>query len=88
MKELLATHEKSYMHKRNRRSRIIENENGDFLIFTGKNRKAEEVYIVISTIVGSGRDFSVQKGLGKVEKATSNVYEYRFGRARHPLGKP
>ncbi len=86
MKELLAKHEKSYMHNRSRRSRIIENENGDFLIFTGKNRK--EVYIVISTIVGSGRDFSVQKGLGKVEKATSNVYEYRFGRARHPLGKP
>ena len=81
MKELLTTHEKRYMHKWNRRSKIIQNENGDFLIFTGKNRK--EVYIVISTVVGSGRDFSVQKGLGKVEKATSNVYEYRFGRARH-----
>jgi len=68
MKELLTTHEKRYMHKWNRRSKIIQNENGDFLIFTGKNRK--EVYIVISTVVGSGRDFSVQKGLGKVEKAT------------------
>lgn len=83
MKELLAKHERRYMYRWNRRSKMIENENGNFLIFTGKKREAEQVYIVISTIVGAGRDFFVQKGLKKVEKETSNAYEYRFGRARH-----
>jgi hypothetical protein len=87
MKELLAKHERRYMNKKNQGSKIIENENGDFLIFTGRNR--EENYVVISTVVGSGkRDFFVQKGLAEVEKANSNVYEYRFDKARDPLGKP
>jgi hypothetical protein len=88
MKELLAKHERRYIHKQNRGSKIIENENGDFLIFTGNRQEAEEIYIVISTIVGSGRDFFIQKGLAKVEKETSNVYEYRFDKARDPLSKP
>ena len=88
MKELLAKHERRYIHRSNRGSKVIENENGDFLIFTGRNQKAEEIYIVISTIVGSDRDFFIQKGLARVETESLNVYEYRFDKARHPLGKP
>lgn len=82
MNKLLAKHEQSYICEVGAISKKVKNGDAGFLFFTGEKRKAEEIYLVISSPASPDREFLIGENL---TRATGNIgadaYEYRFGQA-------